>query len=344
MRILFLGETYRADAQTWIRGIENVSGFTIETKEIPRTGSRMPRMLSAVRFFFDLVFSVDKYDLVLAERATSYGFFSLVVRAKIRVVAQQGVSDVWPEHGFPAWYKGILQRTTYLNADLIHAWGYVMTFAMITSGASPSKILVLPKGLFLDKFKFSDPTTKAAVRAIVTRSLFPIYHHSVILEAISILKSEGIVLNCLMIGEGVEKDRLLDQTTKLGLEEQVTWKGRVPNDQLPVYLCDSMIYLAVPETEGVSASLFEAMACGCFPIVSDLPANRAFIQSGKNGFLVPVGDSLALAKAISAFLTQPRAFDEAIRQNRNYIESNCDQKKNMSTFFDRYTQLVNQKK
>ncbi|TDQ19610.1 protein involved in gliding motility RemC [Algoriphagus boseongensis] len=343
MRILFLGETYRADAQTWIRGIENASGISIETKEIPRTGGRISRMVHAIKFLLSLAFSRTKYDLVLAERATSYGFFSLLVNAKVRAVAQQGISDVWPEHGFAGWYKGILQSSTYKKADLIHAWGYVMTFAMITSGATPSKILVRPKGLDLRKFQFEGMERKKANLAIVTRSLYPIYRHSEILEAISILKRKGIELSCNMVGDGEELANLKSITKALDLENQVNWLGRIQNDDLPNYLNQAQLYIAVPETEGVSASLFEAMACGCFPIVSDLPANRAFIQSGKNGFLVPVGDYTALAHAIEKFLNNTESYHEAIHQNRIFIERNCNLKLNMEDFFTRYSQLLNQK-
>ena len=100
MKILFLGETYRADAQTWIKGIEQASGVRIQTKEIPKTGGRVARMLAAIRFLFELAFSTDQFDITLAERATSYGFFSLLVKTKIRIVAQQGITDAFPQKGF----------------------------------------------------------------------------------------------------------------------------------------------------------------------------------------------------------------------------------------------------
>lgn len=342
MRILFLGETYRADAQTWIRGIEDASGFRIETKEIPKTGGRLTRMLHAIQFLFALKFSKETYDVVLAERATSYGFFSLLVKAKVRIVAQQGVTDVWPSDGFAGWYKTRLQTSIYKKADLIHAWGHVMTFAMINTQASPTKILVRPKGLDLGKFRFTPPSQKNTNLAIVTRSLFPIYHHAEIVEAIALLKQEGIHVSCTMIGDGIEEENLKRKTQNLGLENQIHWLGRISNGDLPNYLQESAIYLAFPETEGVSASLFEAMACGCFPIVTDLPANRAFISSGVNGILVPPGDSKALKEAISYYMSNQPFFEAGICQNRAFIEQNCNLKVNMNDFFNRYQKLLNQ--
>ncbi|MDI1323125.1 MAG: glycosyltransferase [Algoriphagus sp.] len=343
MKILFLGETYRADAQTWIKGIESASGVKIQTKELPKSGSRISRVFQAFSFFLNLFFSKETYDITLAERATSYGFFSLLVNSKIRVVAQQGITDAFPEVGFAGWYKRIFQRAIYTRADLIHAWGYVMTYAMLESGAAPAKIKVLPKGLNLDNFAFYPETENRKHTAIVTRSLFDIYRHEEILEAIFILKNLGILLDCIMIGTGEREETLKEKTIHLGLQEHIKWIGRIPNDELPNYLGQAQIYIAVPETEGVSASLFEAMACGCFPIVTDLPANRAFIRHGENGLLVPVGKPNLLANEIAKYLMNSKSFRKGIIENRGFIERNCDLKRNMSSFYQTYQTLVNQK-
>lgn len=343
MKILFLGETYRADAQTWINGIEGASGVKIQTKELPKTGSRIARTLKAGSFLLNLYFNKETYDITLAERATSYGFFSLLVNSKIRVVAQQGITDAFPEVGFAGWYKRILQREIYTKADLIHAWGYVMTYAMLESGAAPSKIRVLPKGINLVKFTFFPEIEERKYTAIVTRSLFDIYRHEEVLEAIFILKNLGILLNCIMIGAGIREEILKEKTIHLGLQDQIKWLGRIPNDQLPNYLGQAQIYIAVPETEGVSASLFEAMACGCFPIVTDLPANRAFIRHGENGLLVPVGSPNLLANEIAKYLMNSESFTRGIIENRGFIEHNCDLKHNMRSFYKTYQTLVNQK-
>ncbi|PZX47667.1 glycosyltransferase [Algoriphagus chordae] len=343
MKILFLGETYRADAQTWIQGIERESGLRIQTKEIAKTGGRLARIFAALSFLFELAFNSEKYDITLAERATSYGFLSLLVKTKVRIVAQQGITDAFPENGFAGWYKRKLQRAIYTRADLIHAWGYVMTYAMLGSGASPVKILVKPKGLDLEKYKFFPPSSERKFTAIVTRSLFPIYRHAEILEAIHILKKKGILLDCIMVGSGQEEENLAQKSRELGLEDQVVWTGRIPNSELPSYLAKAQIYIAVPETEGVSASLFEAMACGCFPIVTELPANKAFIDQGNNGLLVPVGQTDALATAIAEYLGNSEQYTDGIISNRIFIEQNCDLKTNMSSFYQTYLSLLKQR-
>jgi glycosyltransferase involved in cell wall biosynthesis len=218
-----------------------------------------------------------------------------------------------------------------------------MTYAMLESGAPPSRIKVKPKGLDLRKFKFFEHREANEITAIVTRSLYDIYRHHEILEALNLLNSQGIRIRCLMIGDGVEKEKLIQQTSRLGLNDQVQWLGRIPNEELPNYLAQAQLYLAIPETEGVSASLFEAMACGCFPIVTDLPANRAFIHSGQNGILVEVGNPHDLARKIAHYCADSPKFRPYIRANRKFIELNCNREENMREFFSMYQDLLNQK-
>ena len=334
--ILFLGETYRADAQTWIRGIESSSGISIDTLEVKGTSTRAGRILKFLGFGFQILktnFS-KSYDLVLAERATSYGLFSLFVNAKKRIVAQQGITDAWPEEGFSGVYKRFFQKLVYKKVDLIHAWGEVMVPAMINSGADPHKIMVLPKGINLESYAFGKE--KNPNLAIVTRSLTPVYHHDLILEAVSILKLENIDLQLKIVGDGPLLIILKERTKELGLENQVEFLGRIHNTQLPKFLQNSGLYISFPETEGVSASLFEAMATGCFPVVSDLPGTRAFINSGENGILVPAKDSQALAQAIKFYIRNPNLVSQAVLNNRKFVEDHADVKKNMEEIWKRY--------
>lgn len=341
MRILFLGETYRADAQSWIRGVEENFNQKLETMELPRGDSRILRFLASFIFLLRILsthFS-KPYDLVLSERATSYGFFSLFVNGKKKVVAQQGITDVYPEYGFSKFYKSILQRTVYKRVDLIHAWGNVMTYAMLESGAKPVKIMVLPKGINTHKFIASNKEGLPPC-FIVTRSLYALYRHIDIVEAVKILKDQNQEVKVFFIGIGPEMADVQSKIKKYGLEENIFLKGYVPNDELPNLLESCRYYIAVPTTEGVSSSLFEAMAAGCFPIVTDLPANQNFIKDKKNGLLVPVCNPEKLAEAMQWALEQTEKVTFAISSNREFIEQFVDFRSNMKVITDRYKKLI----
>jgi glycosyltransferase involved in cell wall biosynthesis len=69
--------------------------------------------------------------------------------------------------------------------------------------------------------------------------------------------------------------------------------------------------------EGLPRSLLEAAAMGLPLVAADVPGCREIVADGVNGFLVPVGDAVALAAKIELLLDQPalcRRFGTASRE------------------------------
>ena len=52
--------------------------------------------------------------------------------------------------------------------------------------------------------------------------------------------------------------------------------------------------ISLPQSDSVSVSVLEAMAHGCVPLLSDLPANHELVRSGHNGLILADGAVPAL--------------------------------------------------
>jgi glycosyltransferase involved in cell wall biosynthesis len=100
----------------------------------------------------------------------------------------------------------------------------------------------------------------------------------------------------------------------------------------------------MPITEGVSASLFEALASGCYPIVSDIPGNRSWIKPRENGQLIPIDDSKMLAEEILWSFENREHRNAAVLKNRQFVEENVDYNTNMKIISDKYHELINNSK
>lgn len=347
-RILFLGEAYRADAITWMEGLKQFGEFEIVTWELRNPGhnlsSRIHRFieyLTAIRSIRKLILE-QQPDMVIAERTTSYGFLAASCGLHPVAVAQQGRTDLWPEKSLTMPLKRILQSRAFRKADLIHAWGPVMTVSMRDAGVDMNKVMVMPKGIDLTRFQFVADTDRPNA-AIVTRSLQPEYRHDIILQAFAILSSRGIRLPLTIVGDGARKQSLQQLARDLGILDFVQFTGRIPNTELPHLLASSPLYLSMPITEGVSASLFEAMASGCYPIVTDLPGNRSWISHRENGQLVPVDDAQALANEIEWALANPQLRKSAVENNRTFVETYANFHTNMKAIADRYHEMIKEK-
>ncbi len=347
-KILFLGESYRADAITWMNGLKDFGDFDIVTWELKTPSNGLSRVKRMFEYSFALsslkkMIRKEKPDMVIAERTTSYGFLAAVCGVRPIAIAQQGRTDLWPEHSPLLPLKKILQAYAFRRADLIHAWGPVMTISMQKAKVDMKKVLVMPKGIDLTAFRFSEKE-QPVLNAIVTRSLTPEYKHDVILDAFSILNQKGMDFVLTIIGDGPRLNFLKQHAKNKGIEAKVHFMGRIPNTQLPGLLSQAGLYISMPTTEGVSASLFEAMAAGSYPIVTDIPGNQSWIRHRENGQLVPVDDAPQLALEILWFHEHQEQARAAVKSNRTLVEQQADYSRNMKCIADRYHQIIENSK
>ena len=60
-------------------------------------------------------------------------------------------------------------------------------------------------------------------------------------------------------------------------------------------------YASLPTSDSVSVSVLEALAHGCIPLLSDLPANHELVRHGVNGWIAG-GDTLPLPGELQPLL------------------------------------------
>ncbi len=346
-KILFLGETYRADAITWMNGLKEFGDFDIITWELKTPNktffNRIFRVLEYVLAPFKIqkIIQTHKPDMVIAERTTSYGFLAALSGNKPIAIAQQGKTDLWPENGITIPLKKAIQRYAFKKADIIHAWGPVMTISMKAMDVDMNKVLVLPKGIDITKFVCKEYNSSNLITAIVTRSLMPEYRHDVILKAFGIIHKKGIDFKLTIVGNGKLFDSLNELAQKLNIETKVEFTGLIPNVELPKFLQQSNYYISMPVTEGLSASLFEAMASYCYPIVTNIEGNQSWIMHRENGQLITIDDSKMLADEILWSYKNEEIRKKAVLQNRKFVEEHVNYASNMKIIADKYHELIN---
>ncbi|HVT83839.1 MAG TPA: glycosyltransferase family 4 protein [Chitinophagaceae bacterium] len=84
------------------------------------------------------------------------------------------------------------------------------------------------------------------------------------------------------------------------LQHAVSLHGFIPYNELPSWYSAADFFISGSHYEGGSFALLEAMACGCIPIVTAIPASLKSIDDGKYGFSFKPGNSDDLAEKLSA--------------------------------------------
>jgi glycosyltransferase involved in cell wall biosynthesis len=344
MRIVFCGDVAHPNARSWIDAMRHIGGCDVITWSLPSTANRrgrLGRLTAAARAVVGLrrVVAAAAPDVMIGYRLTSYGFLAATTGFHPLVVACQGETDVWPLNSWSTPVKRKMAQYALQRADLIHAWGEHIADTSIALGAEKEKILVKPRGVDLQRFTPPGRWSGRSLQVVVTRSLFEEYRHALILQAVANVSKRGVPIYLHIAGEGVLKKALEAQAERLGIRDRVEFHGTVDSVRLPALLRSCNVYVSMPITEGVSASLFEAMACGCYPIVTDLPANRFWIRAGENGALVPVDDCAALEGALWNLWSRKDLMSDVSRCNRRLVEQSASLHDNIKYFLDRYHHL-----
>lgn len=123
-------------------------------------------------------------------------------------------------------------------------------------------------------------------------------NHVGMLNALKLLKDNNKLYNIKygIVGDGFLKWQLLDSIKRLGLEDVATLYSYRQSPRAFLAACDGFAF--VSKREGLGMAALEALAMGVPVIATDNRGTREYMQDGKNGFVVPFGDTAALANAI----------------------------------------------
>jgi glycosyltransferase involved in cell wall biosynthesis len=105
--------------------------------------------------------------------------------------------------------------------------------------------------------------------------------------------------------DGMECDRIKAIVQELGLNEIVTFPGRLTDAELPSYYAAANVCVVPSHYEPFGLVAIEAMACGTPVVASKVGGLQFTVVPEVTGLLVPPQDEAAFAQAIDRILSNP---------------------------------------
>jgi sugar transferase (PEP-CTERM/EpsH1 system associated) len=126
-------------------------------------------------------------------------------------------------------------------------------------------------------------------------------------------------LRLIVVGDGPEREALLQLARELGIERQF-W---LPGDRQDIadWLRAFDLFVLPSIGEGISNTILEAMASGLPVVASRVGGNPELVREGENGQLFPVGDADALANALQTYSQDDGLRVQAGIRARQRVES-----------------------
>ena len=254
-------------------------------------------------------------DVVHAHWAIPTGPAAVTAARKLHVpsiITMHG-GDVYvnPEQGydFPTrWYVRPALRWTLQHAGALTAITEDCRQHALRAGAPAERIKLVFNGTDLRRFSPGENGKDERYgphMIFACRQLFPRKGIRFLLEAAAELKPEFPDIKIVLAGDGFERPELARLAGELGIANDVTFLGWVPNAELPPYYRAAAVSVIPSLEEGFGIPAAEAMGCEVAVVASDAGGLPEVVENGVTGLVVPRGDSRALAKAIGSLLADP---------------------------------------
>jgi glycosyltransferase involved in cell wall biosynthesis len=150
-------------------------------------------------------------------------------------------------------------------------------------------------------------------------------------ELLDIFKNlqKDVPCHLLIMGDGPDRFNLEKKIDKYDLKDRVTLTGRVEEEKFQ-YLLASDIYVSAATHEGFGLVFLEAMEMGLPVICYNNGGQVDFLQNGKTGFLVNLGEVDVFKNRLLNLLSKPKMRERMSKYNKELIKQfyigNCAEK------------------
>jgi glycosyltransferase involved in cell wall biosynthesis len=166
------------------------------------------------------------------------------------------------------------------------------------------------------------------------RSLTPVYNPDTILDAFALVTRGRPDAQLVLKHMGVD-----DPGLRGTADARVQVVGHVPHERMARYYQAADVCVSIPSSDSSPRSVWEAMACGCPVVVSDLPWVHELIAAERDALVVPV-DASAVAGALARVLADQELAQRLAGRGRALAEAHRDQATEMDRLAAIYRSLA----
>lgn len=287
---------------------------------------------------------IDIWRIIRRERPTvlhinssKAGVYGALLGRLLRVPCVIFTSHGWAfNEARPLWQRFIIKILHWLTVLLAHRT-IVVSQALKDQMRWPlasRKMQVVPLGRSVSDFKSRDDARQLIEMQVTDRAVGLVTHHNdpwvgtiaelhpvkqlpVAIDAIATLVHAIPNLRYIVIGEGSERETLIAQVERLGLEEHIFFIGTLP--EAARFLPAFEAFLLPSRSEAAGYVVLEAGLAGVPVVASCVGGIPELVVDKHSGRLVSSGDSEATAAALREVLTVP----ELAARYRTALQATC---------------------
>jgi L-malate glycosyltransferase len=236
-----------------------------------------------------------------------------------RLVVTVAGSDLFYEPKHHYFFK-LSNRFVFGRAQLLHSVAQHMTSRLRQLAGEEKQIITLPEGIDPAVFPaYKDQPHLRSKIVLSARALSDIYDVKTLLHAIPLVLQQDAAVRFIIAGDGPEKNSLMTLAQQMHIAHAVHFVGKVSWSALAEIMGKASIYVTTSPSDGMSATLLQAMMSGLLPVVSDIAANREWIEHEVNGLVFPCAQAPELARAILLALQKKPEHKQWAEMNKTAV-------------------------
>ncbi len=270
-----------------------------------------------------------------------------ILLSKIRgIESTMYVLDLWPENLFSV--LDIKSKMLRRLAEKVSHWHYRQPDKIVVlseqmrskiigiTGISDDRITVVPQAcesLYEEEILDADLAEHlgAGFKAVFTGNISPAQSFNTIIDAAERLKSEGLAITWVIVGDGMSRSQVELEVARRGLEDVFRFEGHHPVTDVPKYttLADVLVGCLVRSElleATIPAKVMSYIASGRpLALAMDGEVRSLVEDAAQCGLVGPAGDSTALAENVRAiYRMTPEERKELGARGKTYHFANLE--------------------
>lgn len=283
------------------------------------------RYTKAAYKFAKVLIKENKYDLTHSFFTVPCGYISLKLKQKFKlpyIVSLRGSDVPYYSERFTFIYKLLMPliKRIWKNAEFVIANSEGLKKLALRSDPG-REIGIIYNGIDIAEFRpqpeLKDPKK---FQIICVSRVTPRKGIRFLVQAFKNIAEKFPQAQLLVIGDGNEKQSLMDLARALELGEKAVFLGLVSHEKLSQYYAKASIFVLPSLNEGMSNTMLEAIASGLPIIATDTGGTKELVKEGMNGFIVPMQDNYAITQKIEKLIENPHMAEQFGIESRRRAE------------------------
>jgi len=139
---------------------------------------------------------------------------------------------------------------------------------------------------------------------------------------LEVLKSISMEAEIIFLGDGVNKETLIDYSKYIHDSIKIVFKGRVSRDLAIEHMLEADVFISLSKGEGLPIAVLESMYAGCFMILSIIPPHKEVSPPLERCFFVDISNKVEIVNSLNYIRNNIEKIRAGRSKSKEYSKSN----------------------